>query len=231
MSIIYHVRDKVRRRNDRVHSLPLDGSAQEHEQKWHDKGSSDGYLLRSFLSVRELAESERWGLTLPPGTGPLPLWCMACVYVWYGMLCVCILYIMAWLTFKDVLVLAGWRMGEACIQQRRGPCGERGKWYVWGRRRPACSEQTEQGQGWMTHSWEAGSACTALVCSLLSLGTGKPEGAPLGCSAMFSLAGARCRGPGENQGGATTGRERCIQIREVLGRLWWWRLGANRSGC
>lgn len=37
------------------------------------------------------------------------------------------------------------------------------------------------------------------------------RGVPLGCSAVFSLAGARCRGPGENQGGAT-GRERCIQI-------------------
>lgn len=36
-------------------------------------------------------------------------------------------------------------------------------------------EQTEQGQGWMTHSREAGSARTALACSLPSLSTGKPE--------------------------------------------------------
>ena len=37
------------------------------------------------------------------------------------------------------------------------------------------------------------------------------RGAPLGCSAVFNLAGARCRGPGGNQCSAT-GQERRIQI-------------------
>ena len=69
--------------------------------------SSDSCLLRSFLSLSESRLNQREeGSLFPQGRSTASDVRHACMYAILCM-CVCILYVMAWLTFKDVLALAG----------------------------------------------------------------------------------------------------------------------------
>ena len=208
--MICQVRDKVRR-NDHVHSFLFGQSAQSMRR------SDMTWLVQTAVSSdpSSLCQRAGWIREMRAHSSPRDwstasdVW-HACMYDILCM-CVCILYVMAWLTFKDVLALAGWRTGEACIQQRRGPCGGRGK-MTHLRQEKASMFGADRARARVDDTQPRGRQCPHSPC----LQSPFPEhrearGAPLGCSTVFNLAGARCRGAGGSQGGAT-GQERCMQI-------------------